>query len=166
MGNSTNGTSYLGPSSYFQIPNTQLPGGIDYYFYSLNCERLQGDILSGIGTIVHEFCHSLGLPDLYPFGSGTAFSTVDEWDLMDGGNMTNYGWCPPNLSAMERMYLGWDAPEELTVPTTVEGMKPRRACTFAAPPPVALKNAICPDHRSCPRFLTKNTKLSLIFNQN
>jgi hypothetical protein len=124
MGNATNGFSYLGPNSYFQIPNTKLPGGIDYYYYSLNCERLQGDILSGIGTIVHEFCHSLGLPDLYPFGSGTAFSTVDEWDLMDGGNITNYGWCPPNLSAMERMYLGWDAPEELTVPTTVEGMKP------------------------------------------
>ena len=124
MGNSTNGTSYLGPSSFFHIPNTQLPGGIDYYYYSLICERLRGDILSGIGTIVHEFCHSLGLPDLYPFGSGTAFSTVDEWDLMDGGNITNYGWCPPNLSAMERMYLGWDAPEELTAPTTVVDMKP------------------------------------------
>ena len=124
IGNTMNGNYYLGPGSYFQIPNTKLPGGIDYFFYSLVCERIHGDFLSGIGTIVHEFSHSLGLPDLYPFGSGTAFSTVDEWDLMDGGNMTNYGWCPPNLSAMERMYLGWDAPEELTVPTTVEGMKP------------------------------------------
>lgn len=124
MGNATNGQSYLGPGSYFQIPNTKLPGGIDYYFYSLVCERIYGDFLSGIGTIVHEFSHSLGLPDLYPFGSGTAFSTVDEWDLMDGGNFTNYGWCPPNLSAMERMYLGWAMPEELTEPATIEGMKP------------------------------------------
>ena len=123
-GNTINGILYLGPGSYFQIPNTKLPGGIDYYFYSLVCERIWGDYLSGIGTIVHEFSHSLGLPDLYPIGSGTAFSTVDEWDLMDGGNYTNYGWCPPNLSAMEKMYLGWDLPEELTEPTTIEGMKP------------------------------------------
>ncbi len=124
MGNATNGFSYLGPSSYYQVTNTKLPGGIDYYYYSLNCERVQGDILSGIGTIVHEFCHSLGLPDLYPLGSGTAFSTVDEWDLMDGGNITNYGWCPPNLSAMELMYLGWSLPEELASPATIDDMKP------------------------------------------
>ena len=124
MGNTTNGDSYLSPGSYFQISDSKLPGGIDYYFYSLICERIQGDFLSGIGTIAHEFSHSLGLPDLYPFGSGTAFSTVDEWDLMDGGNFTNYGWCPPGLSAMERMYLGWDSPEELAVPTSIEGMKP------------------------------------------
>ena len=124
IGNTMNGTYYLGPGSYFQIPNTKLPGGVDYYFYSLVCERIHGDFLSGIGTIVHEFSHSLGLPDLYPIGSGTAFSTVDEWDLMDGGNFTNYGWCPPNLSAMERMYLGWATPEELTEPATIEGMKP------------------------------------------
>jgi len=123
VGNTMNGTYYLGPGSYFQIPNTKLPGGVDYY-YSLVCERIHGDFLSGIGTIVHEFSHSLGLPDLYPFGSGTAFSTVDEWDLIDGGNFTNYGWCPPNLSAMERMYLGWATPEELTEPATIEDMKP------------------------------------------
>ena len=124
IGNTMNGTYYLGPGSYFQIPNTKLPGGVDYYYYSLVCERIHGDFLSGIGTIVHEFSHSLGLPDLYPFGSGTAFSTVDEWDLMDGGNFTNFGWCPPNFSAMERMYLGWAMPEDLTEPISIEGMKP------------------------------------------
>ena len=124
MGNSTNGFSYLAPSSSYQVPDTKLPGGIDYYFYSLNCECLQSGMLSGIGTIVHEFCHCLGLPDLYPFGSGTAFSTVDEWDLMAGGNLTNCGWCPPNLSAMERMYLGWADPEELIAPNTISDMKP------------------------------------------
>ena len=52
------------------------------------------------------------------------FSMVDEWDLMDGGNYTNKGWCPPNLSAMEKMYLNWDQPEELTSPTTITDMKP------------------------------------------
>jgi len=123
IGNTINGKSYLIPNSYSQIPNSKLPGSIDYNFYSLICEHIYGDFLSGIGTIVHEFCHSLGLPDLYPQGSGTAFSAVDEWDLMDGGNFTNYGWCPPNLSAMERMFLGWATPEELKKPATIEGMK-------------------------------------------
>jgi hypothetical protein len=32
------------------------------------------------------------------------------------------GWCPPNLSAMERMYLGWAMPEELTEPASIEGI--------------------------------------------
>ena len=52
------------------------------------------------------------------------FSTVDEWDLMDGGNYINKGWCPPNFSAMEKMCMKWDTPEELTRPTSVTGMKP------------------------------------------
>jgi hypothetical protein len=55
---------------------------------------------------------------------GNMFSIVDEWDLMDGGNYTNKGWCPPNLTAMEKMYLKWDQPEELTQPTTITDMKP------------------------------------------
>ena len=43
---------------------------------------------------------------------------------MDGGNYINKGWCPPNFSAMEKMCMKWDTPEELTHPTTVTGMKP------------------------------------------
>ena len=52
------------------------------------------------------------------------FSVADEWDLLDGGNYINKGWCPPNFTAMEKMYLGWDQPEELTQATTITGMKP------------------------------------------
>lgn len=111
-------------------PNTgyflkELPGGVDAYFASLTCELWGDDKLCGIGTILHEFCHFLGLPDIYPVTSAAnVYSVLDEWDLMDGGNYTNYGWCPPNLSAMERMYLGWASPEELTEAATIEGMKP------------------------------------------
>jgi hypothetical protein len=79
--------------------------------------------LCGLGVIAHEFCHSLGLPDIYPMYQSDYFSIVDDWDLMDGGNYINRGWCPPNLSAMEKMYLKWDTPEELTQPTTITGMK-------------------------------------------
>lgn len=79
----------------------------------------------GIGTICHEFTHSLGLPDIYPTrGKNVPVSVVDEWDLMDGGNFTNRGWCPPNYSGLERMLLGWQSPIELTEPTTITDMKP------------------------------------------
>lgn len=102
----------------------QLPGGISTHFTSISCEMWKDDTLCGIGTIIHEYCHCLGLPDIYPLYSATAFSAVDEWDLMDGGNYLNRGWCPPNLSAMEKLYLGWATPVELTEPTSIKNMKP------------------------------------------
>ena len=110
-------------------PNTghvasKLPGDIYSFFASVTCELWKDGSLYGIATIAHEFCHCLGLPDIYPMSPAIPFSAVDEWDLMDGGNYTNKGWCPPNLSAMEKMYLKWDQPEELTGPTHITGMKP------------------------------------------
>lgn len=110
-------------------PNTgrffgQMPGGISASYASSTCERWEDDSLCGIGTIIHEFCHSLGLPDIYPLAPATGSSTVDEWDVMDGGNYTNKGWCPPNLTAMELMYLGWSTPVELQRPVTIQNMKP------------------------------------------
>ena len=106
------------------VPSIELPGGITTSNTSISCELWKDNSLCGIGTIIHEFCHALGLPDIYPLLNATAFSAVDEWDLMDGGNYTNKGWCPPNLSAMEKMYLGWATPVELTEPTTIKDMKP------------------------------------------
>ena len=63
----------------------------------------------------------LGLPDLYPT-SGSEFSVLDEWDLMDGGNYTDDGWCPPNLSSHERELVGWQKPEDLTGTKAITGM--------------------------------------------
>ena len=110
-------------------PNTgslraQLPGDINLFYASVSCELWNDKSLAGFGIAAHEFCHCLGLPDIYPLSPATIFSAVDEWDLMDGGDYTNKAWCPPNLSAMEKMYLGWGQPEELTEPTTITGMKP------------------------------------------
>lgn len=109
-------------------PNTshsywKAPGNLSIQMTSISCEKWGDDRLCGIGTIIHEFCHCLALPDIYPT-SGSVFSVVDEWDLMDGGNYTNYGWCPPNFSTMEKMFLGWTTPTELTSATTITGMKP------------------------------------------
>ena len=103
---------------------SKMPGDIYADFSSISCEMWEENKLCGIGTIIHEFCHCLGLPDIFPLYEASAFSAVDEWDLMDGGNYTNFGWCPPNLSAMELMYMGWATPIELTEPTTIQGMKP------------------------------------------
>ena len=98
-------------------PNTtnlynQTYDGVKVGGYSASPELWTEDTSCGIGTICHEFCHVLGLPDLYPT-SGDEFSVVDEWNLMDGGNYADNGWCPPNLSTQEREYLGWLQPEEL-----------------------------------------------------
>ncbi|MBO4451837.1 MAG: M6 family metalloprotease domain-containing protein [Bacteroidaceae bacterium] len=79
----------------------------------------------GIGTICHEYMHSLGLPDIYPTdGNYSPYSVLDAWDVMDGGNFTNYGWCPPNLTALEKMLMGWVTPTELKEPVSIIGMKP------------------------------------------
>ena len=118
-GNQVSG--YIWPNS--QDEKLLLPGDIYSTFTSIATELWTDGSVSGFGTIAHEMCHALGLPDIYPLGSATSFSAVDEWDLLDGGNNTNKGWCPPNLMAMEKMYLGWDQPEELTEATTITDMK-------------------------------------------
>lgn len=92
--------------------------------YTASAELWSSSRSCGIGTICHEFCHSLGLPDIYPTGTTDVHSVVDEWDLMDGGNFINNGWCPPNFSVHEKMLMGWFAPEELTEATTITGLKP------------------------------------------
>jgi len=101
-------------------------GGTKFSNYSSSSELwLAGSSPScGIGTVCHEFTHCLGLPDIYPTTSGAGYSVLDEWDLMDGGNFTNYGWCPPNFTPLEKMLLGWLDPIDLTEPVSIIGLKP------------------------------------------
>ena len=102
------------------------PDGIRISNYSASGELWLGSTnpSCGIGTICHEFTHCLGLPDIYPTVGGAGYSVVDEWDLMDGGNFTNYGWCPPNYTPLEKMLLGWLTPIVLTEPATIKNLKP------------------------------------------
>ena len=92
--------------------------------YTASAELWSNDRLCGIGTVCHEFTHSLGLPDIYPTTSSAGYSIVDEWDLMDGGNFTNNGWCPPNYTGMEKMLLGWATPVVIDEPDSFSGMLP------------------------------------------
>lgn len=100
------------------------PDKIKISNYSSSAELWINNKTCGIGTICHEYSHSLGLPDIYPTIDGAGYSVVDEWDLMDGGNFTNFGWCPPNYTALEKMLLGWGEPIELTEPETITDLKP------------------------------------------
>jgi M6 family metalloprotease-like protein len=95
---------------------------INFSNFTASAEVWPNNASCGIGTICHEFSHSLGLPDMYDTSSGDP--VVDEWDLMDGGNFTNYGWCPPNYTCLEKMLLGWLTPVELDDSITVEDLKP------------------------------------------
>lgn len=119
-----------GESVGYVWPNTssmvsmETPDGVKISTYTNSAELWLEGTSCGIGTICHEYSHCLGLPDIYPTGGASGFYSVcDEWDLMDGGNFTNWGWCPPNYTAQEKMYMGWLMPIELAEPTTVTDMK-------------------------------------------
>ena len=120
----TNG--FLWPSTS-SISTITTPDGLKISNYSA-CAELwptKTPRSCGFSTICHEFSHSLGLPDIYPTNSSAGYSVCDEWDLMDGGNFTNYGWCPVNYTALEKMLMGWLTPVELTEDSlTIEGLKP------------------------------------------
>ena len=117
-------SKYIWPSTGW-LSRIKVAEGLYVHQYSASAEKWYNEIPCGIGTVCHEFSHCLGLPDLYPtYGSNTPFSVVDEWDLMDGGNFTAWGWCPPNYSALERHLLGWLSIDEITANGVVSDMKP------------------------------------------
>ena len=65
--------------------------------------------VNGLGVICHEFSHSLGLPDMYPTETSARLDNqeMEYWDLMDGGEYTNAGFCPTAYTAFEKEQMGW-----------------------------------------------------------
>ena len=64
---------------------------------------------TGIGTICHEFCHFLGLPDLYDINGmteGNGPGLCETLSVMDRGNYNNEGRTPPYLTIFERHLIG------------------------------------------------------------
>ena len=56
-----------------------------------------------VGTICHEFFHSLGAPDLYHYDGNGAPAAMGGWDIMDGA-----GDPPAYMSAfMKYKYGDW-----------------------------------------------------------
>lgn len=106
--------------------------------YGVNGELLAypaaGRMLNGIGVFCHEFSHTMGLPDFYPANMTDVWSVSDydnqsleEWDLMDGGENSVNGCWPPMYSAFERELMGWmkidtlDSPADLTIKPILHG---------------------------------------------
>lgn len=81
-----------------------------------------GWVMTGIGTICHEFGHALGLPDFYDTdyeGTGGDAEGLGSWDLMSGGNYNGGGARPANHNPLSRYLLGWNNFENLTTDGSV-----------------------------------------------
>jgi len=72
----------------------------------------------GIGTFVHEFCHVIGLPDLYDTNYSGA-PHPESYSVLASGPYNNNSNTPPTMSAYERYSMGWLEPEELTVASSI-----------------------------------------------
>ena len=74
--------------------------------------------LSHIGTLCHEYSHTLGLEDFYDTdGEGSGGESDGMWistALMDGGNFNNSGKTPPYYNAVDRELVGIGNPEQMT----------------------------------------------------
>ena len=89
--------------------NPQLDGKYLSRYFCTSELKGTGNQMCGIGTTVHEFAHSLGLPDFYDTdyeengyaGGLYSFSTMCE------GAYLNNGRTPPYLNSEERILLGW-----------------------------------------------------------
>ena len=87
---------------------------------------------AGIGTICHEYCHFLGLQDLYDVNDeteGLCNGLFGSLSVMDQGNYNNEGRTPPYLTAFERQMVGLiqtetiRRPQELLVPPVQQTSK-------------------------------------------
>ncbi len=96
---------------YLGITGVSTDDGVIIREASIDPEREAQDNygLSPLGTIVHEFGHQLGLPDLYNTLDGTV--GVGGWDLMGYGQWLMNGYWPSAPGAWCRMALGWETPQ-------------------------------------------------------
>lgn len=110
FGNNFNGFPVNNGS--FKITNTAIIPETE----SRELNTLSGNILFEItinGLLCATVGSHLGLPDL--FDTETGLSAIGRFGLMDGQSIFAYNGCfPPELSAWEKIYLGWANPVELS----------------------------------------------------
>ncbi len=82
------------------------------YACSSELQGGSGSTRSGIGVFIHEYSHTLGLPDFYDTNNGGAWG-MGYWSVMSYGNHSNNGHCPVGYTAYERAYCGWLSLSEL-----------------------------------------------------
>ncbi len=78
--------------------------------------------INGTGTLCHEFCHTMGMPDFYPTKTAVKGDNqgMEYWSLMDSGNYILNGYAPAALNAWERESFGWITIPSLTEDTELE----------------------------------------------
>ncbi|MGI6223458.1 MAG: M6 family metalloprotease domain-containing protein [Prevotella sp.] len=78
--------------------------------------------INGIGLFCHEFSHTMGLPDFYPINTSAQVDNqaMEYWDLMDGGEYLDGGYCPTPYTPWEREVMGWMSLETLSEAQYVE----------------------------------------------
>ena len=117
----THGTSgyYVNADSQGNITSMNIPRFDGKYINNYACSaelRTDGN-RSGIGTFCHEFGHVLGLPDYYVTDENASNEdkgyTPGAWTIMDYGSYNNNEMTPPNYSAYDKLFMGWDTPELL-----------------------------------------------------
>lgn len=87
-------------------------------YFSAVPELQSANKRDGIGTLIHEYAHILGLPNFCTTDGGTQ-KTLGDWDVMDHGSYNNTSHTPAHLSAYECFYLGWVEPILLDGPMNV-----------------------------------------------
>jgi len=83
---------------------------IDNYLAVPELYGNSGSEINIVGTVVHEFSHSLGIPDLYDIdfdGSGGHAFDLNFWDLMAVGSWNDDGYSPAGINAWLKSYMGW-----------------------------------------------------------
>ena len=101
-----NQTTLSGCSSSSELRPVAASGGV--------ITQTQAD---GIGVVVHEISHALGLPDLYDT-KNVAFG-LDYWSVMDYGMYTRQSKVPVGYTAYEREFMGWQQTETVNSPRTL-----------------------------------------------
>lgn len=94
-------------------------GGLTIGGYTCSSEFTGDNTAScaaSIGTFIHEYCHSLGLPDMYDVNGqeeGLSDALYGSLSIMDRGNYLNGGHTPPYLTSIEREILGLGTIEDI-----------------------------------------------------
>lgn len=104
----------------FSIANKNLTlNGVRLKTYACTSElrASSGSEMAGIATFCHEFGHVLSLPDLYDTdyaANGQGKSLHNSLSIMSSGVYNNDGKTPPYYTSIEREFLGWLEPTEIT----------------------------------------------------
>ena len=106
--------------------HTMTQDGVKLSEYSCSGELNFNGLINGIGTMAHEFSHTLGLPDFYNVNYGSGDGMNSSYDLMHDGNHLGNGYWPCAYTGYERWMFGWKEPIELkeTDDLNVTGLQP------------------------------------------